>query len=383
MDKITYATHTQTVYLKASKPPLFSDRDRTIHWAIASTNGVPHTTDQKENAAYLEALPARIVTVPLLHHTYRRHIMTILLLIWMFALCCRFRRSRKKMVKLRPSMHGLCVVSIAFFGYLDWLSPYILAVAATTALCGRPLDALASLAVLVWAREGWTLTSIGLTIAYANWAWKSLYTHLVPTFERFLARLRPVSFPAKLSEEAGGRGCLVCWTTNEVLLRLPCHNRHILCRSCLLQLHETDQCRCPHCRKTLYVYKSRRTRALIRYIVLTGVYITFAFRSIVLVLQLYKSHYREAIKYVVATFSFMPIAWYTLLRLPGESRLRRLHMWLLWLLLAVTAFSVWSSAAAVQIWDQATLWDGAVLQGVEVWDTHTVVKEHYAAVVRD
>jgi hypothetical protein len=270
-------------------------------------------------------------------------------------------------------------MAIAFFGYLDRLGSCMLVVAAVTALCGKPLDALAPLAVLTWAREGWTLTSIGLTVAYANWAQHSFRTNLVPDFETFLARLQPSPFATKILREAGERGCIVCWTTEETLLRLPCHVRHILCRNCLVQLHDADMFSCPHCRRGLFVYEPHRRRILFRYLITTGIVITLVFRALLLALQLSKGYYREAIKSVVGTVGFGLFAWYALLRLPSERYLANMHMWVLWCMLASTAYSVWSSAAIARHWDQVTLWDGAVLKGVEVWDTHKVVRDWYGA----
>jgi hypothetical protein len=371
MDGITYAKTTQTVYLKTKPPPPFSERTR--HWTVSSvTGGLPKIDMEhlRENSAYLK---------PLFHHLYRRHVMTILLLVWTFALCYRFRRAHSRITRLKPHGYGLFVLLMLSFGYLDQFKVGIAVVATTTALCGKPFDALALLAVLILAQVGWTITAIGMTAAYATWARNSLNIKLVPSFERLLARLRPSPPAPRVTEEGEDRGCLVCWSSEDPPLQLPCHRDHKVCKSCLRRLYDADKYRCPLCRKALFVYRSRLFRVLIRYLIVAGTVIQFTLRTIVLGLQLYKGHYYHAAWFVFVSMFCVPLAYFSLRTLTEEWNLANTHKLLLWFALASTAYNLWSAAAAVQEWDQVTLWDGAVLEGVEVWDTHAVVKEHYAA----
>ena len=254
-------------------------------------------------------------------------------------------------------------------------------VAAATALDGGLLDALGMLAMLTWAHEGWVITAVAFTTAYAVWAKDSrMITHL-PDFATFLARLRPSPSAPKAPAENEDHGCLVCWSFEHGLLELPCHPGHHVCRSCLLRLYEADKYRCPlsFCRKMLFIYKSRRRRAVLRYLIVTSVTLSLAFRSIVLALQLYKGYYYAAAQLVFLTLFFVPVAWFSLFRLDREWILAKYHIAVLWVMLGLTVYNVWSTAVAVQTWDQVTLWDGAVLEGVEVWDTHEVVRTWYAA----
>lgn len=131
----------------------------------------------------------------------------------------------------------------------------------------------------------------------------------------------------------------------------------------------------------LFIYKSRRRRAVLRYLIVTSVTLSLAFRSIVLALQLYKGYYYAAAQLVFLTLFFVPVAWFSLFRLDREWILAKYHIAVLWVMLGLTVYNVWSTAVAVQTWDQVTLWDGAVLEGVEVWDTHEVVRTWYAAAV--
>lgn len=136
MAGITYAKHTQTVYLKADQAPPFPQNVR--HWIISSVElTVLPDVDPKENEAYLATLPDRIVTVPMLHHSYRSLVVTILLLVWTYAFCCRFPRACTTMARLGPWYYGLPGLAMLPFAYLDRLGLYMTLLSATTALCGR------------------------------------------------------------------------------------------------------------------------------------------------------------------------------------------------------------------------------------------------------
>lgn len=198
MDRITYATHTQTVCLKADDQPPFPQRAR--HWVVSSTTRILPGIDPKDDAAFLEAFPDRIVTVPMLHRLYCYHIMTVLLMIWVYALCCRVLRPRHGVTRI-CALGSSCLMLLVFcFAYAGWLTSCVLAVATAAALCGYLLDALGLLAVLACAQGGWIFTAITLAVAYAVWANASHNIFSPPDFATFLARLRPLPLDPTVSE---------------------------------------------------------------------------------------------------------------------------------------------------------------------------------------
>ena len=67
--------------------------------------------------------------------------------------------------------------------------------------------------------------------------------------------------------------------------------------------------------------------------------------------------------------------------LSRQQTLENVDVEVLWSIHSMAWCFVFSAAMLVQVWDQVTLWDGAVLDGVEIWDTYPVVKEWYAAAV--
>lgn len=94
---------------------------------------------------------------------------------------------------------------------------------------------------------------------------------------------------------------------------------------------------------------------------------------------MYKGFYRVAAAEFLLTALYVPLEWYTLSWLTGDWDLANTRVWLLWLILGMAAHDAWDSAVAVQTWDQVTLWDGAVLKGVDSWTGYVVVRKWYTA----
>lgn len=379
MEGITYVSHTQTAYLKANKPPPFLQSVR--HWNISSTTGSIPAIDAEENAAFLAALPARIVTVPMLHHLYSRHIILVLLIVWICAMCYRFSRPRHAITRLQALGSSCLLLPLLSFAYADWLKSCVLAVATAAALCGGLLDALGLLAALPCAHQGWIITSITLTVAYSVWAKDSLKDCRLPDFATFSARLQPSPLGPEVSEEDEDPSCLVCWSSDDTLLQLPCHEDHRICRDCLPRLFDADKYRCPFCRKALFIHKSRTYRSCLWYIITAAKVLRSTLVPIALALQLYKGHYWAAAAKASSTAFSVALERYNSSRLNADGNLANIRLIFLLLELCATVHAAWRAVAAVQTWDQVTLWDGAVLKGVEVWDTYPVVREWYAAAV--
>lgn len=380
MSEISYVTHVQTVYLKALERPPFPQCER--HWAISAIEGDLPGFPPKENELYLETLPTHIITVPMLHHLLSRYIIAILLLTWTFAV---LRRSMPLDSRIRRPAAVLLLLGIITSACLDRLGTCMLGLAAYLALVAFPLDALALLVVLTWAHGGWTITAIGLTVAYATWATSSVKLRHLPTYGTFMASLRPPpstgsSPPEANSKVSEDRGCLVCWSTEDSQLQLPCHRSHVVCKGCLSRLYAADEYCCPLCRRALFIYKSRRYRHPLRHFIVAGIVATFNFNAIVIALQLYKGCYFTAAVRIVSTLLLAPLGAFLMVKLRNEWTLFNLNIWVLGLLFVLTAYNVRSSATSLRNWDLVTLWDGAVLKGVEVWDTHTVLREQYGPV---
>jgi hypothetical protein len=381
MDGITYVTHRQTVYLKADKSPLIPPSAR--HWTVSSTTGDHPAIDPKENAAFLETLPGRIVTVPMLHHFYHSHVMTVLLLVWIYALCCRFLRPRHRIIWLYLLGSSCLFVLVHYFAYDDWFRLCVLAVTTAAALYGGLVDAMGPLTVLTLAHEGWTITAIPLTIAYAVWAKDDCKDHHLPDFATFFARLRPSPQASKVEEEEeeeeDDHGCLVCWSSDGTLLQLPCHEDHKVCRDCLSRMCDANEYRCPFCRKALFTYKSESYMSFLGCIITTTSVLIIVLRLIMVALLLYKGHYRTAaIKAMLSAYS-VRLERNIERMLTADWDLANARASSLWLLLGFAVVFTWSAIAAVHTWDQVTLWDGAMLKGVEVWDTHGVVRQWSSA----
>ncbi|GAB7327413.1 hypothetical protein MBLNU13_g11275t1 [Cladosporium sp. NU13] len=378
MDGITYVSHAQTVYLKANKPPPFLQSVR--HWNISSTTGIVPAIDPKENAAFIAALPGRIVTVPMLHHLYSHYIVIVLLMVWICAMYCRFFRPRHRVTRLQALGSSCLPMPLIWFAYADWLKSCVVAVAIAAALCGGLPDALGLLAALTSAHEGWTITAITLTVAYVVWVKDFLKDCRLPDFATFSARLQPSPLVPKVSEEDDeDPSCLVCWSSEATLLQLPCHADHKVCRDCLPQLFNANQYRCPFCRKALFIYKSKTYRSCLWYIVTATNALRLTLNLIVLALQLYKGYYGTAVANVFVAALSVALKRYDLRTLIGEGDLANTRLTVLWLTLGTTVYSAWSAIAAVHTWDQITLWDGEVLEGVDVWTTYEVVREWYSA----
>lgn len=374
---MTYISRTQTVWLKANEPPPFLRSAR--HWNISSTTGVLPAIDPKENAAFLAALPDRIVTVPMLHHLYCRHVMMVLLMVWICAMYCRFSRPRHAVKRLQALGSSALFLPVLYFAYDDWFRSCALASAVAAALCGGLLDALGLLAALTCAHEGWTVTAISLTVAYAVWVKDFLKDYHLPDFATFSARLQPSRLAPKVSGGNEDPNCLVCWSSEDNSLQLPCHEDHKVCRDCLPQLASANQYRCPFCRKALFIYRSRIYRSCLWYIITANNALSITLGPIVLALQLYKGHYWSAAAKVSSSALSMALGRYDLRTLVGGADLANARLPLLWIVLGITVWNAWCAVTAVHTWDQVTLWDGEVLKGVEDWTEYGVVREWYSA----
>jgi hypothetical protein len=374
---ITYTTHIQTVYLKAIEPPSFLQH--AIHWTVSSTHGVLPEIDPQDNATYLGTLPGRIVTVSMLHRSYCRQIMTALLLAWIYALSCRFLRPRRAIWRPNAINSSLLVLLAPWFNYINRLELCMTMVAGAAASCGGSLDAVGMLAALIGAHKGWNITAIILTVAHAVWAKDSRKIDREPDFATFLARLRPAPLDPNISGESEKHRCFLCLSSEDTLFTLPCHPSHRACKKCLLELYDLDKPHCLHCKTLLYIEKSRSERDFLRYHIATNVVLAYTFGSILAAIWFCKGHYWFATGLITFMLCCLGPAWWLLCWLGSEWVLVDVPITSLLSTLGIAAYFAWVAGVHVQTWDQVTLWDGAVLKGVEVWDTYEVVREWYGA----
>lgn len=365
-DGISYVTHVQTVYLKAADPSIFQVLP---YWFVSSTEGSLPAISPKENELYLESLPDRIATVSMLHHSLSRLIIASLLLAWTFALSYRLRRIDSKMKQLILCVAVLIILLCAWF---DWLGGYAFVLAAYYAWDVSNSDALAVLLAFVLARGGWIITAIGLTAAHTTGAMTASVTDpLLPFYDAFIAKLRP----------APPTTCPSCWSTANTPLRMPCHRNHVFCQQCLSRWHANGENFCPHCFKTLYVIsRFRECKALFRYYIVTNLIAAAAFSFPTLALQLYKGYHDFAFNTIKVLAGIGLSSGWCWLKLRKEERLVENHILFLAAVFFISAVGVVFSAFELRKWDQVTLWDGVVLEGVNVWNTYPVVREQYGPV---
>lgn len=221
------------------------------------------------------------------------------------------------------------------------------------------------LVVMSLAHRGWYIAAIATTVAYAVWARDSRKIDHEPDFATFLARLQPYALAPDTSETEE-RGCLVCFSFDETLFRLPCRPSHRACKGCLSQLHGTGKPHCPHCNTLLFIYGSRSYKNCLRHLIATNANLTFIFASISLALQLYKGYIWPAGDSIVKMVVYLPSARVLLCKLSEQRFMALVPIESLWSMFGFTACLTCFAAAQLQVWDQVTLWDGVVLKGVEV-----------------
>lgn len=170
--------------------------------------------------------------------------------------------------------------------------------------CWYGWDALAIVAVTLLYEQKQHAMSCVFTAAYFVWTRLpgSPFNELhLPSFDVFLERTTS-EHPARNNAGHDGSAndtdniqehapeCLVCWSSENRPLTLPCN--HSMCRGCLSILKDRQQSCCPLCRRLLF-----RDNNGIRCAVHKAVVATFAARltasGIFLLLQLWHGHYWE------------------------------------------------------------------------------------------
>jgi hypothetical protein len=368
MEISTNAVHSQAVFLKANPTvPIFqSERN----WTISHVDRNLRSLDPREHAHYIQTLSDRIVTVPMLQHSFTRHTVAVLLMIWVFV---HFRRNSSPPSKRHWILTFACLPMVLLIAWMDQLWFSIIELVLVSVWSGRPWDALATLVVLTLGQQGWMITTIGLTTAYLTW-WVVIVSpkklRQLPTFPVFLASLCPSPY--------GGR-CSICSSSRETALQLPCHVKHWVCKNCLVQFHAAQRFGCPICSKALYWFPPNLS--LFRLLISIGMFTSLAFYGAVMLLQMYKAtkvDFQDTIRRLcgVAIYfagTMLLIVYYVFLqiclrRVGSQPLLADLRSWTLWYIFLSVAYCNWQAVNLFRTWDTVTLRDGVELIGVEVWD---------------
>jgi len=260
------ASETQIVYMSLpSTPASTTAAATTTGWTVTPVSGGDGTDSVAKS---LQDILNRMTTRPILSDVLYRPILAAITLAVTFAIQRKVR-----------SPTGITAVS--------WK------------------DALGLVLIGACVLKKWILEAIALTAAYV--AWSSLADRpwnaagKTPEFEEFLATLRPAatsttgdattepspppdastpdttseankttststSLPTSPSPEAASLAnfeaqlglperkpeeeCVVCWTSDEDPLRLPCS--HLVCEGCLTRLRDASRYTCPYCSTALF-----------------------------------------------------------------------------------------------------------------------------------
>jgi hypothetical protein len=318
MDKPLHPLGTQEVLLHASYPP--THPDRLCDWTITSVTGElpPDTLAYSE---WFVSLPSRVETVSILNTLAFEYLVIILIMVWAIGLSRRsgsfpIRRaiddSGKIWLKtLRDLVDGVTVLASFMIVGVWGLKSSMALLAFWAALGGGLLDSAGLLLVVVLVFNNQMLPGICLSLAYVTWVaslsrlhWRhTVATRRLPDYKDFLASLRPTDDTARkqkpVREEQDDRNCMVCWSSDDVPLELPCKRNHLICSDCLARLHESHRHQCPICRFPLYTMLNIKTKLLELTIATLGA--IFALTVIDIALAIYKGSYQDVAMVILFT----------------------------------------------------------------------------------
>lgn len=271
-----------------------------------------------------------------------------------------------------------------------------------TAVTWRDAVALAMVVACVSSRN--MIAAIGLTAAYAAWStladrsWNS--TGKLPSFDTFLASLqasklsppKPVApaspdseaahlahFEAKLGlpEKNPDSDCVVCWSSEESPLQLPCS--HLVCSDCLARLKEAHRFLCPFCRRPLYSLQTTKI-----YLFQLSVASAGAQLALAILLAALRINRQQ---YFGATLSLLMSAWPAWGMLRSHSQIRTqgeegyfasTSEGTLVFHLLLACYMIYSGFQSIQMVDIATFVDGRFVRAR--WNEWQVAKELWCAV---
>jgi hypothetical protein len=246
------------------------------------------------------------------------------------------------------------------------------------ALGGGLLDSAGMLLVFALVFNNQMLPGICLSLAYVTWAaslsrlhWRhTVATGRLPDYKDFLASLRPMDDTARkqkpVGEEQDDRNCMVCWSSDDVPLELPCKRNHLICSDCLARLHESHRHQCPICRLPLYTMLNIKTKLLELIIATLGA--IFALTAIDIALAIYKGSYQDVAMVILCTAlpTLIEVRYFEFSSAASEGYLASWQTWTL----ASHAFNLAVFACRSGDFlgrrDQATFIRGKFVSGVEM-----------------
>lgn len=320
-----------------------------------------------------------------------QHIVKALVELWIAGLWYRLRKDRGRApaygggpatLRERFLLDAGLIFAFYCFAHSEMSKSCVAVVAYWAVLCGGWPDALAMLLVFSLAFNKCVVAGICLSVGYTSWvaarsivSWKNQHSSL-PSYAAFRASLRPV----KKSKKQGRAGkeeeeCIVCWSSDELPLRLPCRRSHMVCAECLGHLQERFQNQCPLCRRRLYAMESGDGEACA--FVIACIAASCAIGPVFVALTCYKESFSWATFAALLTGSITaPIlldVW-RLLTFPLILDDEDLEDWVVSMVVRhggfAVAFACWS---VCRIWmsDRVTFVDGELVGKLEVWMRHS------------
>ena len=328
MDGRSHFQGTQGVTLKASYPPTLPHH--LCDWIVTTvtggtvTGGVP--VDTLEYAWEFDSLPFRIETISMLNTLVFQYLVNALIVLWLAGLCLRSKKFTVRraademgMTWLKELVDGVVLLTCVIFAGDQSLKSFVALYAFWAALGGGLLDSVGMLFVFALVFNNQMVPGIGLSVAYVTWAvilnrlpWRS---SRLPNYKDFLANLRPSDDMARKQRRIGDEeeeeeeegNCLVCWSSDDVPLELPCKRDHLICSDCLARLHESHRYQCPICRLPLYEIRNIKT-ALLELIVAT-LGAVFALTFVDIAVDTYNGSYLSAAHSIFIGMPVKMITW--------------------------------------------------------------------------
>jgi hypothetical protein len=320
MDKPLHPQGTQDVLLHASYPP--THPGRLCDWTVTSATGeLP--ADAQAYSEWFASLPSRIETVSILNILAFEHLVNVLVVVWALGFTLRAGRfpirraiddSDKTWLK---TLRRLVDNVTALAGFITTasmsLKSSVALIAFWAALGGGLLDSACMVVVFALVFHNQMVLGISLSVAHlTRLPWRDTATGgRLPSYEDFLANLRPADDAARkqtgVGEEQEDGNCLVCWSSDEVALELPCNRNHLICSDCLARLHESHRYQCPICRLPLYTMQNIKTMLLEVIIACLGA--IFALALIEIALGIYKGTSLYLSMYISLAVPFQTIMW--------------------------------------------------------------------------
>lgn len=153
--------------------------------------------------------------------------------------------------------------------------------------------------------------------------------------------------------------CVICWTSDDTPLRLPCS--HLVCEGCLARLRDANRYTCPYCSTTLFKPQKNKNKHLLYQLAVAS---SGAHLAVVVIEAALKMVHRRYTRAVVMLFFNLPSALFAVqsrsrMRLQGEEEyFAEMTEGSLGVQLGMSVYLAWSSYGRVPERDWAAFRDG-------------------------